>query len=84
MMVLSMVAAGAVFAAPAAAQTLDTTEVAIDGSTVTVDNSAGTQSFAIENIPSDVSVSNVGDGVYDSNAGEILVGGPTNAAPTTY
>lgn len=63
---------------------VENTEVSIDGSTVTVNNSAGVQSFAITGIPSNVGVSNTEPGVYDDSAGEILVGGPASPAPESY
>jgi hypothetical protein len=62
---------------------LQTSEVRLDGSTIRI-SSEGLTSFSIADLPNNVRVSNVGDGVYDPNAGEILVGGPTNPAPDTY
>lgn len=83
--VVLFVCIGAAVATPAVGQTATTTEVAVGGSTVEINNSAGATSFAIEEIPTDnVNISDTGNGVYDSNAGEILVGGPANPAPETY
>jgi hypothetical protein len=62
-MVLSMVAAGAAFAAPAAAQTdaVQEDEVSIGGSTVTV-NTGGANSISVSDLPAGVEVTDVSDG----------------------
>jgi hypothetical protein len=63
LMVLSMVAAGAAFAAPAAAQTdaVQEDEVSIGGSTVTV-NTGGANSIPVSDLPAGVEVTDVSDG----------------------
>jgi len=74
LMVLSMVAAGAVFAAPAAAQagTVAEDEVETGGSTVTV-NTGGQNSIDVSSLPDGVEVSDVSDsGTYNEGEGSIL------------
>ena len=73
LMVLSMVAAGAVFAGPAAAQTVSTDEVSADGSTVEI-ATEGTASISITNIEGEVSEistngANTDEGILFNNLG---------------
>ena len=81
---LTVVAVGALFTAPAAAQQGDLVqqeEVNISGSVIEIDT-MGYQSLTVTNLPAGANISNVKGGTYAASEGSILFGG-VQAPPET-